>query len=201
MRPTARLVLAALALSIALGSARAQTRSTWSIQGSGLVAGLGGSAYSGIDPGGGFELQARRKLTPTVSLGCGFQGTYHTFTKYQGNMKMQGAFCEPREIIDVGSESIFPYIAARGSVLQRNDTDPTGFDATAAGVTANGGAGVMIPFGSATSSHPTLLELGASVGYTWFGNISWTDRTGRSFTHETGGGWNFVTRVGLAIGL
>jgi hypothetical protein len=201
MRATFRAAVAPLALSIAFGSARAQTRSTWSIQASGLVAGLGGAAYSGIDPGGGFEVQARRKLTPTTSLGCGFQGTYHTFTKFQGNVKLQGAFCEPRQILDVGSESIFPYISARGSVLQRNDTDPTGFNATAMGLTGNGGAGVMIPFGSATSSHPTLLELGASLGYTWFGNISWTDPTGRSITHPTGGGWNFVTRVGLAIGL
>jgi hypothetical protein len=201
MRPTHRLILAALALCIVHGSARAQTRSTWSVQGSGLVAGLGGSAYSGIDPGAGFELQARRKLSPTASLGCGFQGTYHTFTRFQGNVKLQGVFCEPRQIVDVGSESVFPYLSIRGSVLQRNDTDNTGFDATAAGFTANGGGGLMIPFGSPTSGHPTLLELGASVGYTWFGDISWTDRTGRTVTRASGGGWNFVTRIGLAVGL
>ena len=201
MRPRSRLVLAALVLCIAHQSTAAQTRSTWSVQGSVLLAGLGGSAYSGIDPGGGFELQARRKLSPTTSLGCGFQGTYHTFTKFQGDVKLQGVFCEPRQIIDVGSESVFPYLSARGSVLQRNDSDSTGFNASATGFTANVGGGLMVPFGSATSSHPTLLEFGASAGYTWFGDLTATLANGRTQTRTTGGGWNFVLRVGFAVGL
>lgn len=201
MRPYRWLALSTLVVCLARVPAGAQTRSTWSIQGSGLLAGLGGSAYSGIDPGGGFELQARRKLSPTASLGCGFQGTYHTFTKFQGDVKLQGVFCEPRQIVDVGSESVFPYLSARGAVLQRKDSDNTGFNASATGFTANIGAGMMIPFGSPTSSYPTLLEFGASAGYTWFGSLTATLPNGVSQTHDTGGGWNFVTRVGFAVGL
>jgi hypothetical protein len=201
MRLTSRFTVTALVLCSIPCWAGAQTRSTWSIQGSGLLAGLGGSAYSGIDPGAGFEVQLRRKLSPTASLGCGFQGTYHTFTKFQGDVKLQGAFCEPRQIVDIGSEKIFPYLSARGSMLQRNDTDKTGFNASADGFTANVGTGVMVPFGSPTATHPTLLELGVSTGYTWFGDLTWTPPTGPPVTRETGGGWNFVVRVGVAVGL
>jgi len=199
MRSSASLAAAALLL-VCVRDASAQTRSTWSVQGSALLAGLGGSAYSGIDPGAGFEIQARRKITPTFSLGCGFQGTYHTFTKFQGDVKIQGLFCEPRQIIDIGSESIFPYISARGSILQMNQSDNTGFDASATGVTANVGGGFMIPFGNPASQHPTLLEFGASAGYTSFGDLT-SNAGGSSQTRTTGGGWNFVLRVGLAVGL
>ncbi len=200
MRPFSRLALAALALALVQRSAGAQTRNSWSVQGSALVTGLGGSAYSGIDPGPGFELQARRKLSPTSSLGCGFQGTYHAFTKFQGDVKLQGLFCEPRQIVDIGSEKVFPYLSARGSVLERNDSDNTGFNASATGFTANAGAGMMIPFGSPAAAHPTLLEFGASAGYTWFGTLTATSN-GVTQTHATGGGWNFVLRAGLALGL
>jgi hypothetical protein len=201
MRSLSRLALAALVLSLVRHTASAQTRSTWSIQGSALVAGLGGNAYSGIDPGAGFELQARRKATPTFSVGCGFQGTYHTFTKFQGNTKIQGLFCEPRQIVDIGSESVFPYVSVRASLLQMNQSDSTGFNANATGGTANVGGGVMIPIGTATSEHPTLLEFGASAGYTQFGDLTSTLSNGRSLTRTTGGGWNFVVRIGLAFGL
>src|SRR3954471_13385982 len=95
MRFVSRLLTAAALVGAAVPLG-AQTRSTWSVQGSVLLAGLGGDAYSGLDPGGAFEIQARRKLNPYWSLGCGFQGTYHTFTQFQGDVKLEGAFCEPR---------------------------------------------------------------------------------------------------------
>ncbi|MGH7616986.1 MAG: hypothetical protein ACREPM_07140 [Gemmatimonadaceae bacterium] len=204
MRPLSRLAslaLAAFVLGIAQTTAGAQTRSTWSLQGSLLSAGLGGSAYSGIDPGVGFEVQARWKAAPTFSLGCGFQGTYHSFTKFQGSVKLQGLFCEPRQIVDIGSESVFPYVSARVSLLQMNQSDSTGFNATATGGTINVGGGVMIPIGAATAQHPTLLEFGGSAGFTQFGDLTSTAANGQSVTRTTGSGWNFVLRVGFAFGL
>jgi hypothetical protein len=199
MRLTSRLVSAALLAGLALPLG-AQTRSTWSIQGSGLFDGLGGDAYSGIDPGPGFELQIRRRLDPTWSLGCGFQGTYHSLSAVSGDVKLQGVFCEPRKLIDIQNDKVFPYISARGSVLRQSLTSGT-FESSANGATANLGAGIMMPFGSGASAHPTVLELGASAGYTWFGDFSATSSGNRTVTGSTGGGFNFILRVGLAIGL
>jgi hypothetical protein len=203
MRASTRLLTASLVAGLVQlpAVAGAQTRATWSIQGSGLFAGLGGDAYAGIDPGAGFELQIRRRLNPYWSLGCGFQSTFHSFSEFSGDVKLQGGFCEPRRLVDVGSEHVFPYVSARGSVLQQAVSDPTGFSGSANGLTANVGAGIMVPFGSSTSSFPTVLELGGSAGYTWFGDFSAQVTSGRQLTKSTGGGFNFILRVGLAVGL
>jgi hypothetical protein len=200
MRLTSRLLSAALLASLALPLG-AQTRSTWSVQGSGLLAGLGGDAYAGIEPGAGFELQVRRRLNPYWSLGCGFQGTYHSFSELAGDVKLQGGFCEPRKLVDVGSERVFPYLSARGSILQQSVSDPIGFEGSATGFTMNLGAGIMLPFGSGAGRYPTVLEFGASAGYTSFGDFSATSPSGQTLTNSTGGGYNFILRIGLAVGL
>jgi len=200
MRLSFRLVSAALFAGLTLPLS-AQTRSTWSVQGSGLFAGLGGGTYSRVDPGVGFELQARRRLNQFWSLGCGFQGTYHSYSGLEGDFNLQGGFCEPRRVLDIGSESVFPYLSARVAVLHRSESDSTGFEASANGTTLNAGTGIMIPFGAATSGHPTLLELGVSAGYTWFGDISVSQGKLGSFTRPAGSGWNFVLRAGIAVGL
>src|SRR5205814_2103480 len=67
MRLPFRVLMAVVLVGIATPAAGAQTRSTWSLQGSALYAGLKGDAYDGLDPGAGFELQVRRKLTPLWS--------------------------------------------------------------------------------------------------------------------------------------
>ncbi len=200
MRLPSRLMSAALLAGLTLPLC-AQTRNTWSVQGSGLVAGLGGDAYAGIDPGAGFELQVRRRLDPFWSLGCGFQGTYHSYSDLDGDVKLQGAFCEPRRLVDVGSEKVFPYVSARGSFLQQSVSDPAGLSGSANGFTANLGAGLMMPFGNGASTHPTVLELGGSAGYTSFGDFNAKLPNGQPFSNSTGGGFNFILRVGLAIGL
>ncbi|HEY9226381.1 MAG TPA: hypothetical protein VIP11_07045 [Gemmatimonadaceae bacterium] len=198
MRSLSRL-LAAAALAVLTVPAGAQTRAKWSVQGSALFAGLGGGAYSGIDPGAGFELQVRARITPTWSLGCGFQGTYHSLTSFIGDVKLQGLFCEPRKLIDIQSDKIFPYVSARGAVLRQNLTSGP-VSSSADGGTINVGAGVMIPFGPATSKFPTVLELGGSAGYTSFGDYS-SVTGGQASTGPTGGGYNFVLRAGIAVGL
>jgi hypothetical protein len=179
----------------------AQTRSTWSVQGSGLVAGLGGDAYAGIDPGFGFEAQIRRRLSPYWSVGCGYQATFHSFSEFEGDVKLQGAFCEPRRLMDVASDRVFPYLSTRAALLQQSVSDPSGLSGSANGLTGNVGAGIMLPFGNASTGRPTVLEFGASAGYTWFGDFSATLPDGHVLTASTGGGFNFVIRVGLAIGL
>ena len=201
MRVSFRLITAVTLLAAAQLPLGAQTRANWSVQGSGLIAGLGGDAYRGVDTGYGLELQARKRLTAFWSLGCGLSGTYHEFSEFQGEIRLEGAFCEPRRVIDVGSESVFPYLSARGAFLYRNDTDSTGFNASANGITANIGAGIMVPFGSKTSNYPMLVEFGGSAGYTTFGDLNGVLRNGNTFTRDGGSGFNFVLRAGIAIGL
>ena len=201
MRSSFRLITAAVLVGVATHRGGAQTRTTWSVQGSGLYAGLRGDAYNGIDPGAGFEAQIRRKLAPVWSLGCGFQGTYHSLTQFSGNMSLQGVFCEPRRLVDINSESVFPYLSARGAVLRERLTSGTS-TGSADGATINVGTGVMMPFGNTAGSYPTLFELGASAGYSSFGDFIVTDTRGAgSVTVSSGSGWNFVLRVGIAIGL
>ncbi|HXT17372.1 MAG TPA: hypothetical protein VN706_17160 [Gemmatimonadaceae bacterium] len=186
---------------LVVSSASAQTRSPWSIQGSGLFAGLGGSAYSGLNAGPGLEVQIRHKLGDVWSLGCGYQMTDHNLSRFSGSTTLQGAFCEPRRVIDIGSDRIFPYIAARAGLLQQKLSSGT-VSSTATGTMLNGGAGVMIPFGNAASDYPTLIELGASLGFANFGNFSQQNSaTNAVSTGTTGSGWNYVLRAGLAIGL
>jgi hypothetical protein len=198
MRAPFQLSLVSLLLALAL-PAGAQTRSLWSIQGSVLYAGLEGEAYSGTDPGPGFEAQIRRRLSPLWSLGCGFQGTYHSLSAFSGDVSLQGIFCEPRRIVDINSDVVFPYVSARGAVLRQSLSSGT-LHSSADGATINVGAGLMVPFGNTASDHPTLLEFGGSAGYTTFGEYSTVDPSGTR-TGSTGSGWNFVLRVGIAIGL
>jgi hypothetical protein len=201
MRPSFRLLIAATVFVAAPLVASAQTRATWSLQASGLLTGLGGDAYSGIEPGLGFEAQIRRKLTPVWSLGCGVQDTFHSYSDFAGDVNLIGVFCEPRALVDIQSDRIFPYISARGSVLRQSVKDPLGFSGNANGITANVGAGIMIPFGDGASNYPKVLEFGGSAGYTTFGDFSGSGGAGSSFTKSTGSGWNFVLRIGLAVGI
>jgi hypothetical protein len=201
MTPYSRPLIATLLLCAAQLPAAAQTRSTWSVQGSALYAGLGGRAYKGIDPGAGFELQGRRKLDPLWSLGCGVQGTYHSLSSFSGSETLEGLFCEPRKLVDINSERVFPYLSARAALLRQRIT--SGDDSRSAkGLALNIGTGIMMPIANTAGNYPTLLEIGASGGYTQFGNF--TKNVG-GLTVENdqpnGGGWNFVVRVGVAVGL
>lgn len=196
-----RPLIPAVLLCVAHLSAAAQTRSDWSVQGSGLYAGLGGSPYSGIKPGGGFEIQGRRKLDQFWSLGCGVQATHHNIEPAAGTETLQGLFCEPRRLVDINSEHFFPYLSGRAAVLWQQLTSGD-IEKRARGVTMNVGSGMLIPVGSSSSNYPTLLEVGVSAGYTEFGDFITTLRgTTIEKRDPIGGGWNYVVRVGLAVGL
>ena len=165
-----RPLIAGALLCVAHLSASAQTRNEWSMQGSGLYAGLGGSPYSGVKPGGGFEFQARKKLDQFWSLGCGVQGTYHSLKSFEGSEKLEGLFCEPRRLVDVNSEWFFPYFSGRAAILRQHFTSGA-VTHSARGFTANLGTGLLMPLIGSTSSYPTLLEIGVSAGYTEFGDF------------------------------
>ena len=135
----------------------AQIRSKWSAQGSGLFGGYGGSdSFRGVGEGWGFEAQARWRITPLWSVGCGFQGTYHDFPGFDGQARFEGFFCELRRVVDVGSTRVYPYLGARAAYMYRNYNDSTRFDASSNGFIGNLGAGIMVPIGSRSANYPMV---------------------------------------------
>jgi hypothetical protein len=202
MKPYFRPLIAATLFCVAHRSAAAQTRSDWSVQGSGLYAAFRGSAHRGVKPGGGFELQARRKLNQYWSLGCGVQDTHHSLSDgFLGNETLQGLFCEPRRLVDINSEHFFPYFSSRAAVL-RQQLESGDITRTARGVALNIGTGLLMPFMNTRGNYPTLFEVGVSGGFTNFGDFTTTQSSqtaGNTVPH--GAGWNYVVRVGLAVGL
>jgi hypothetical protein len=194
--------LAALLLTAGLtGALQGQTAQRFSLQGSGLFAGLFGDAFAAIEDGFGAELQVR--FTPGKwSFGGGVQHTSHgvsdeEFGGFVSKVTLTGVFLEPRYVIDVGSSSFAPYLSARLALsrmklhlvdeieaLQDEVAEPTG-------PTINGGGGVLVRLGARAN-----LDLGATFGYTEFGNSRFGD-----LVVEVGSGTNLILRLGLAIGL
>lgn len=188
------LIATSLLCATALPAA-AQTRAYWSVQGSALYTALGGRANGGIEPGAGFELQGRRRINPLLSMGCGIQGTSHSLTGGIGGERMRGVFCEPRRVVDVNSESVFPYVSARLSVLRRSIfSDSLRSGALGAGLAL--GLGTVLPMSSTSGRFPMLFEVGTSAGYTLFSNYA-----GDGYKTGSGRGWSFILRLGLAVGL
>lgn len=207
MNSYVRPLIPAALLCLAHLTAGAQTRNEWSVQGSALYAGLGGSPFSGIKPGAGFELQGRKKLNQFWSLGCGVQDTHHTMKSLSGSEnltgseKLDGLFCEPRRLVDINSEHFFPYFSGRAAVLRQRLKSGT-VTSSARGFNVNFGTGMLVPVTGGATNYPTLFEVGVSGGYTEFGDFI---TTAQGLTIEkrdpTGGGWNYVLRVGLVVGL
>jgi hypothetical protein len=177
--------------------ASAQTASRFSVQGSALFSSLAGSAYSGLDGGFGGEAQLRVRLSPPGwSLGGGYQLTYHTLSKFTGHELLHGPFIEPRRVVDINSDNTFPYVSGRFSFLQQKLSSGN-VSGSATGLTANAGGGILRKI-----SYGALMDLGATVGYTWFGQGNWKDSgSGTLLTGPAGSGYNVVVRVGLAVGL
>jgi hypothetical protein len=195
-----RPVISGVLLCVAHLSAAAQTRNEWSVQGSWLYSGLGGSPYDGIEPGRGFEVQGRRKIDQFWSLGCGVQETHHTVKSSSEKEALQALFCEPRRLIDINSEHFFPYLSGRAAILSQHLTSGD-VTLSARGFTANVGTGILTPIVS-PAKYPALFEIGVSGGYTEFGDFI-TTRDGITIEKRDaiGGGWNYVVRVGLSVGL
>jgi len=182
-----------------VGTAAAQTAQRFSVQASGLYMNLFGDAFDGIERGLGGEAQLR--FTPSaLSIGAGFQYTDHNTVEIPGTSStfhLYGGFLEPRYVIDVGSQTVAPYVSARFSILFQESKEVSGtaqeFETSATGLTLNGGGGVLFRLG------PRLnLDLGSTFGYTRFGDY---ESGGETFDDTDTSGSNVVVRIGLALGL
>jgi hypothetical protein len=176
----ARALIAVTTLCVAASTqATAQSAQAFSIQGSGLFIGFGGSAYSDMSAGKGFEGQVRY-TSGAMSLGVGYQYTRHTMEGEEGHMNNSGAFIEPRYVFSTSSPTLAPYLSARLGLLRMSGIMPENSN----GGTVNLGGGILARLTSRTN-----LDFGATYGYTRFsGGIA-------------GSGSDLVLRAGLAIGL
>jgi hypothetical protein len=201
MRSASRWTAVAGMLILSTVPAAAQTGSRFTIQGSGIYVGVGGSAFEGLENGPGFEAQIRlRPQSPTLGLwsfGAGFQYSSHGIEDESGvnaDVALYGGFFEPRRVIPVQSDKFAPYVSARLAVL-RESLDYLGATASATGVQINGGGGFLINLAPNVN-----LDIGATLGYIRFGDLS-IEVGGQRATIDGGSGNNLVMRAGVAVGL
>jgi hypothetical protein len=177
------------------GDLEAQSAQPFSLQASGLVNGVFGDVFTGLQDGIGGEAQFR--YTPgALSVGAGFQFTIHQIQGRTENARLYGGFIEPRYRIHAGSNVVAPYVSARLSVLK------VGFSGGDLSLSStfmqlNGGGGLLTRLGSRLN-----LDLGATFGYNHLGNGTLTSTSsGSAIPVESSSGSNVVIRLGLAIGL
>lgn len=195
-------LLAVLALTLPVVSLTAQSAQQFSAQGSLLYVSPSGDAYEGLKSGAGFEAQVR--YTPSAfSIGAGYQQSSHDldFTEFGYGVrtaKIAGIFVEPRYVIDVGSSSYAPYVAARlAKLTQSAEIEELDLKASASGTQMNLGGGVLIRLTPRIN-----LDLGLTYGTINFDDFK-IEQGGATYT-DTGSdsdGNNLVLRIGATIGL
>lgn len=193
-------ILAVLAMAAIAAPISAQSAQRFSAQGSLLYVAPSGDAYEGLEAGAGFEAQLR--YTPSAfSIGAGYQQSSHdVFIDEFGNRtaKIAGVFVEPRYVIDVGSSSYAPYVAARlAKLTQSAELEEYDVKVSASGTQMNLGGGVLVRLASRVN-----LDLGLTYGTIDFddGEITWQGE--KVVVEGTGGkGNNLVLRIGATIGL
>lgn len=193
------LLLVAIATTVvSAGTLTAQSAQRWSVQGSLLSVVPSGDAYEGLASGIGLEAQLR--YTPSAfSLGIGYQLSSHDLTFFDGStvsVTVAGIFAEPRFVIDVGSATYAPYLAARVALLTQ-ELEFDGLQASASGTQFNVGGGLLFRLTPRVN-----LDLGATYGAINFDDVT-VSFEGQTATVEgsSGSGRNLVLRIGFTIGL
>jgi hypothetical protein len=177
------------------GDLEAQSAQPYSLQASGLFNAILDGLFTNLQDGWGAEAQFR--YTPgALSVGAGFQFTFHNLEARTEDATLYGGFIEPRYRIYAGSNVVAPYLSARLSVLKMGFS---GGDLSLSSIFTqlNGGGGLLIRLGSRLN-----MDVGASFGYNRLGSGTLTSRSGGTAVEiPSTSGSNAVIRLGLAIGL
>jgi hypothetical protein len=177
------------------GDLEAQSAQPYSLQASGLFNAILDGLFTNLQDGWGAEAQFR--YTPgALSVGAGFQFTFHGLEARTEDATLYGGFIEPRYRIYAGSNVVAPYLSARLSVLKMGFS---GGDLSLSSIFTqlNGGGGILIRLGSRLN-----MDAGASFGYNRLGSGTLTSRSGGTAVEiPSTSGSNAVIRLGLAIGL
>ncbi|MEP7225824.1 MAG: hypothetical protein ABI785_00555 [Gemmatimonadales bacterium] len=182
-------------LGTLFGDLEAQSAQPFSLQASGLVNGVFGNVFTGLQDGLGGEAQFR--YTPgALSVGAGFQFTVHQIRNRSENARLYGGFIEPRYRIHAGSNVVAPYVSGRLSLLKVGFSEGD-LSLSSIFMQLNGGGGVLIRLSSRLN-----LDFGATFGYNRLGSGTLTSRSnGTAVPVASSSGSNVVVRLGLAIGL
>jgi hypothetical protein len=184
-----------VAIATLSGDLQAQSAQPYSLQASGLFNAILGGLFTNLHDGWGTEAQFR--YTPgALSVGAGFQITFHDLEARTESASLYGGFIEPRYRIYAGSNVVAPYVSARLALLKMSFT---GGDLSLSSVLLqlNGGGGVLVRLSSRLN-----LDLGASVGYNHLGKGTLTSKSGETLLPITStSGSNGVVRLGLVVGL
>jgi hypothetical protein len=173
----------------------AQSAQAISLQASGLLNGVFGRVFQGLQNGYGGEAQIR--YTPSAfSVGGGFQYTIHHIRNRTEDLKLYGGFIEPRYRIHTGSYVLAPYVSARFSLLK---VGFTGGDLSISSnfIQLNGGGGLLYRLGPRIN-----LDVGATYGYDRLGSGTLRRKASNTSTHfNSSSGSNVVVRLGFAVGI
>jgi len=163
-----------------------------SIGAAGLYASINGSDFDGTDAGFGLDAQVRFPLGTGFSLGIGGQWTTHGIQGTSDNLGVLGVFGEPRYVFTTTSETLKPYLAARGGYLHESFSGG-GIDASASGYFVGGGGGLVISVGPTVSVDLAVLWTTVSFG----------DATvnGSKVSNSNTSGSALAIRGGVLIGL
>jgi hypothetical protein len=184
-----------VAIATLSGDLQAQSAQPYSLQASGLFNAILGGLFTNLHDGWGGEAQFR--YTPgALSVGLGFQVTFHELEARTESASLYGGFIEPRYRIYAGSNVVAPYVSARLSLLKMSFS---GGDLSLSSILMqlNGGGGILIRLS------PRLnLDLGASFGYNRLGKGTLTSKSGGTMLPvPSTSGSNAVMRLGLVVGL
>lgn len=196
-----RLLAVSVTATFALTPAAAQSAQQFSGQVSLISVAPSGDAYEGMSSGMGFEAQIR--YTPSaLSIGIGYQSSSHDVDMGEElgteAATISGIFIEPRYVIDIGSSSWAPYIAARlARLTQAAEIEELGVEVSASGTQLNLGGGALVRL-----SPRVNLDLGLTYGKIDFDDgVITVDGTDHTVEGTGGSGNNLVLRAGVTIGI
>ena len=198
MKTVSALLVPLASAALIANELQAQSAQAISLQVSGLYNTVDGDVFSGLKNGLGGEAQIR--YTPgALSVGAGFQFTQHGRTvpgdQNPSDVRLYGAFIEPRYRIHTGSYVVAPYVSARFALSKAGFAgDDLSLSSTF--LQLNGGGGLLYRLGPRFN-----LDVGATFGYNRRseGDLKSGDQILR--TDPPASGTNLVVRLGLAVGL
>jgi len=182
---------AVLGVMVGAEPAIAQSRQTWSVQGSALYTAQDFGGQAGTIGGFGFEGQARRRFT-RFTLGAGVQYSRHT--SGPDALGLTGIFLEPRYVPNISAGSFAPYLAGRAVFLHASlDSDLLGATGSSNGFAFGAGAGLIYPLTPRVN-----FDVGGAVLRQSLGNMTLDDAG--DIEVEFPSFFGYVVKAGFSIG-
>lgn len=190
-----------VALAAGASGASAQSRQFFSVQGSGMLTSLHGTAFEGLRIGTGLGGELQVRLNPSFwSLGGGVQVTRHTSSGLglTNRMTLTGLFLEPRYAIPLDNRIVRPYVAGRLALLRQStnlqDLVRT-YEVSANALAVGGGGGFVARINDFVG-----FDMGVAVTSANFGTFKYRD-TGADSGLDAGSGVSFVVKAGFNVGI